>query len=157
MVNIRLATSSDIASLIHLNYEVQLLHINIAPSVFCNVQELEVSQWFEEQIKDGNTQVYIAENSKAVLGYLIVKVITRPSNPFMFEQRYAYIEHMCVNSESRGKGIGRLLISTAISFVKDSGIDRIELDVWSKNTNAINVYKQIGFQANKEKLIYKVE
>jgi len=157
MINIRLATSSDIEPLIYLNYEVQSLHIDIAPSVFCEVKEDELSKWFEEQVEDDNTQLYIAENSRKILGYLILKVINRPSNPFMLEQHFAYIDHMSVDSEYRGKGIGRKLISSAVDFAKDCEIGHIELDVWSKNINAKNAYKQIGFQPSREKLVCKVE
>jgi len=157
MINIRLATSSDIESLIPLNYEVQSLHIDIAPSVFCEVKKDGLSKWFQAQMEDCNTQLFIAENSTKILGYLIIKVIKRPSNPFMFKQHYAYIDHMCVDSEYRGNGIGRKLISVAVDFAKGSGIGHIELDVWSKNINAKNAYKKIGFEASREKLICKVE
>jgi len=157
MISIRLAKFSDIESLIPLNSEVQSLHIDIAPTVFCEVKKDELSKWFQEQVEDCNTQLYIAENNRKILGYLIIKVIKRPSNPFMLKQHYAYIDHMCVDSEYRGNGIGRKLISVAVGFAKDNGIGHIELDVWSKNINAKNAYKKIGFEVSREKLIYKVE
>jgi len=157
MITIHEAIFSDVASLITLNSEVQSLHIDIAPNVFCEVKREEVSKWFETLIEDNNTQLYVAKNNINILGYLINQIIKRPSNPFMLQQYFAYIDHVCVSSEHRGKGIGRKLMSTAIDFAKVNEISRLELDVWTENINAINAYKKIGFKASREKLIYKIE
>jgi ribosomal protein S18 acetylase RimI-like enzyme len=46
----------------------------------------------------------------------------------------------------RGQGIGRRLIEQAIKAGFDFGLTRIELDVRENNTNAIALYKSLGFE-----------
>ncbi len=43
-------------------------------------------------------------------------------------------------------GIGRALITEILKFASDSGFEQVELEVVSINQNAINLYKQFGFE-----------
>ena len=48
--------------------------------------------------------------------------------------------------EYRGKGIGRQLIQAAIEKAARQGLTRIELNAREHNTNAIGLYKKLGFE-----------
>jgi len=43
-------------------------------------------------------------------------------------------------------GIGRALITEILKFASESGFEQVELEVVSINHNAINLYKQFGFE-----------
>lgn len=43
-------------------------------------------------------------------------------------------------------GIGRALITEILKFASNSGFEQVELEVVSINRNAINLYKQFGFE-----------
>lgn len=45
----------------------------------------------------------------------------------------------------RGKGIGSRLMETAETYAKTRGIRRVELEVFSKNTHAVYLYKKRGY------------
>ena len=45
----------------------------------------------------------------------------------------------------RGKGIGRRLLDATIDGAHEAGLTRIELEVFSSNTNAIRLYERYGF------------
>ena len=47
--------------------------------------------------------------------------------------------------EYRGKGLGAKLASAAIERGWDSGLERIELDVFASNARAIALYQKLGF------------
>jgi len=51
-----------------------------------------------------------------------------------------------VNSEFRGKGIGKELLDSVISHSRQNDLKRLELEVFANNTNAIALYRQFGFQ-----------
>ncbi|MCI5773798.1 MAG: GNAT family N-acetyltransferase [Erysipelotrichaceae bacterium] len=51
-----------------------------------------------------------------------------------------------VRKEEWGKGIGTTLLSKAISYAKDNGIELINLEVRSDNISAIHLYKKFGFK-----------
>lgn len=44
-----------------------------------------------------------------------------------------------------GRGLGRLMLERLLSRAKDCGYAQVELEVWSKNTRALGLYKSIGF------------
>ena len=46
----------------------------------------------------------------------------------------------------RGKGIGSELLKTVIMHSWDAGLKRIELEVFTTNTVAVNLYKKNGFE-----------
>lgn len=59
----------------------------------------------------------------------------------------AYIDICIGESEYRSKGYGSRTLKQLIKFSFDQlNVNRIELSVNSKNTNAINCYKKVGFK-----------
>jgi RimJ/RimL family protein N-acetyltransferase len=52
---------------------------------------------------------------------------------------------MGIAAEFRGRGIGRRLVDATIRAARDAGLKRIELEVFSSNTNAIRLYEGCGF------------
>jgi ribosomal protein S18 acetylase RimI-like enzyme len=46
----------------------------------------------------------------------------------------------------RGKGLGRALMTAAITKARAQGLTRIELTVRAQNANAIALYKKLGFE-----------
>jgi ribosomal protein S18 acetylase RimI-like enzyme len=47
--------------------------------------------------------------------------------------------------EYRGLGIGRELLRTTLETAWDKGMTRVDLQVYADNTNAIRLYRQLGF------------
>lgn len=145
MVTIRKAASNDVLDLVWLNREVQGIHCGIAPLTFRETNDEEVATWLLSQIDEVNVLFFVAEVDNKVMGYLIVNLIILPANPFMHERKYAHIDHICVGSSARGKGVGRRLIEHAIEIAKGQELDYIELMVWSDNENAKLAFKKLGF------------
>lgn len=52
---------------------------------------------------------------------------------------------MGIAPEFRGQGIGRRLLDATIDGARAAGLTRIELEVFSSNTNAIALYERYGF------------
>ena len=53
---------------------------------------------------------------------------------------------MGIIKEFRGQGIGTELLSAAIEQAKKTGLEKIELNVYSENDKAIHLYKKLGFK-----------
>jgi len=51
-----------------------------------------------------------------------------------------------VISEYRGKGIGKELLIHTINHARETGLQRLELEVFANNVAAIELYKQLGFE-----------
>ena len=52
---------------------------------------------------------------------------------------------MGVLAEFRGQGIGKQLLQATIDKVRESGLEKIELSVYSSNEPAIALYRSLGF------------
>lgn len=52
---------------------------------------------------------------------------------------------MGIARQFRGNGIGRRLLDATVRGARDAGLSRVELEVFSSNTNAIHLYERYGF------------
>ncbi len=57
----------------------------------------------------------------------------------------AEIYTVCVRPESRRQGIGRKLLTAAITFARQNGVSRIFLEVAVDNQAALKLYEDFGF------------
>jgi ribosomal protein S18 acetylase RimI-like enzyme len=63
-----------------------------------------------------------------------------------------YIDHIAVDKDYRGKGIGKALILWAQDFIEQGG--KLTLFVSAKNKSAIHLYKKEGFQIKNKKISF---
>lgn len=90
-------------------------------------------------LSERRTHTFLAwQNSKPV-GYL--SLIFAKFKKF---RGNAYLT-LAVSAALRGQGIGSRLMDTAEVFAKDHGKRRMELEVFGKNTKAIELYKRRGY------------
>ncbi len=52
--------------------------------------------------------------------------------------------------EFRGKGIASTIFNYSLPFLKEAGIKQYLLEVLQHNTNAVSVYKKLGFETSRE-------
>lgn len=52
---------------------------------------------------------------------------------------------MGIIAEYRGQGVGTLLLQAALKQAKQFGLEKVELNVYTSNTNAIKLYRKLGF------------
>lgn len=87
-----------------------------------------------------DTFVAVDDNGKIVGTYFI------KANQIDLGSHIANCGYM-VNPKSQGKGIGKLLCEHSIEFAKQKGFLGIQFNiVVSTNTNAINLWKKLGFE-----------
>lgn len=63
-----------------------------------------------------------------------------------------YIDHIAVDKNYRGKGIGKVLINWAQDFIEQGS--KLTLFVSTKNKNAIHLYTKEGFQIKNKKISF---
>jgi len=59
--------------------------------------------------------------------------------------RRGFIHHTAVSPDSRKQGIGRALVSRALAALKDEGINKVALVVFSRNETGNAFWKKMGF------------
>lgn len=65
-----------------------------------------------------------------------------------------YIGLIAVDSSMRGKGLGKALVRSAISWFKVKGYDKIKVVTQTRNIAACNLYEKIGFSEKKVEYFY---
>jgi GNAT superfamily N-acetyltransferase len=56
------------------------------------------------------------------------------------------LKYVFVHPEYRGRGIAKSLLTYVISYAKENGVKKINLNVYPTTTNAIELYKKVGFK-----------
>lgn len=84
---------------------------------------------------------YEGDDDRKILGYLLL-VLGR----YAKFRGNAYIANVSVRLELRGKGIGTRLMAEAEKVAKERGARRMELEVFSRNVNAIKLYEKLGYE-----------
>lgn len=82
----------------------------------------------------------VAKLGDKIVGYII----------FLIERNsIGHIISLAVHPDYRRRGIGYMLISSAISFLSSLNIKSVKLEVRVSNTAAIKLYEKVGFRKNK--------
>lgn len=61
-----------------------------------------------------------------------------------------FLEDMFVANDHRGNQLGMFLVDYAANYMKESGVERINLEVWSANKKAYCLYKKMGYDFVRE-------
>ncbi len=131
-VQLRVATSADISSLIKLEKSVSGKNI-YSPM-------LDENEWREEL---GRAQVFLIENDSGVIGNVSYQ---------HKEHDHVYISGLVVDPRFQGKGIGRQVLTQLLERLKD--VKRIDLVTHPDNQAALQLYQSLGFVVESRKENY---
>jgi len=90
---------------------------------------------FEDELFNPSAVYLVAEDDGKVCGYAgMWKIIDE-----------GHITNLAVHPDYRGKGYGKMLIQSLISYSRGNGISAITLEVRKSNIPAITLYESFGF------------
>ena len=101
---------------------------------------------FEGEIsrdRDG-FEIFVADEGGQILGYIVLRIDRHLSNAF--KCNWGIIASFALRSDSRGKGVGTLLLDRALRWFRDKGTDKIDVLTDSENIAAIQCYEKQGFR-----------
>lgn len=151
MIRIQEASQADADVLARLNQHVHRLHTDNASRFFRQPSLEEVSSFFEESLQRENTRGFIAYADDVPVGYVLVIFVERPASTFSPSRRWLYVDQISVETKWERHGVGTQLLETAVQEAKAAGIDELEIDTWSFNTRAKDIFKRFGFQPKTER------
>jgi len=92
--------------------------------------------WSEESLRDtAGTLTLVATEGSGVAGYIITRCVAGEAELF----------RICVKSEARRKGTGRLLLESGLEAARADGAEKMFLEVRSQNAPARALYTSAGF------------
>ena len=151
-MRVRNAKETDLEALLTLNAFVQQQHIDALPHLFkASTGPQQIKDAFKNLVSDPHGLVLLAEETEPA-GYLFAQFQNHPANWARFELKLLYIQHLVVAPKFRRQRVATKLLSAALDAAKSRGIERIELDVWSFNSEARNFYSKNGFTVFNERM-----
>ena len=144
---IREAESEDVEKLTYLIQEVD----KSSEYMLWEPGEREISadkqlKMLEGLRKSGNSTIFVAENSDALVGYLFSIGGNARRN-----KHAAYIV-IGILETYRGMGIGTKLFNELDRWAKNHNIHRLELTVVTKNESGLALYRKAGFEIEGTKI-----
>ena len=106
-------------------------HNNIIPNRLCDSSkdELEEIKIFFNQVKD--SFLFLFADDGSIIGSIL----------FMRN----YIQSLCISKNHQRKGYGSSLVKIATNKILESGYSEITLNVLKGNTEALELYRKLGF------------
>ena len=90
-------------------------------------------------LRDKNIFLHVARDGKKIMGMATLVLIRTPSG------LHATVESVVINTEYRGRGIGRLLTARLITEAKKKRVLWIDLNSKPQRLAANTLYQKLGF------------
>jgi len=98
--------------------------------------DLEESESFPEEEEELNKTTFMVCLQEEIIGKIKVS----------YKGNSAFISGFGILPDYRGKGYGKAALKEALRLIKEKDINEVALDVESKNSTALNLYKYCGFE-----------
>ena len=131
-----------------MNLDMDVIHKeNFDNLVFRKVVKEDIAKIARENLKFFNDNdidgilfdsTYVLETGNVIIGRVRLEIVDNIGGIYGLE----------ILPEYRGKGYGRELLIRSINKLKESKVNAINLQVETKNNNALNLYKSCGFKVN---------
>ena len=145
---IRKAEKRDIARIIDLLHQVDMVHHVIRPDLF----KPNTTKYNEKELEDllGNDSkpIFVFEDGE-VLGHAFCMVTEVKDNKLLQDIKTLYIDDICVDEKARGQHVGKALYEHVRDYAASIGCNNITLNVWEGNGPALNFYQNMGMKVQK--------
>lgn len=147
MTEIRTFKKTDIAALTELVKEMTDLHHSLdtfyrGSEDYKNLDEI-LSGW----LNDPEMQVFVAEEGGEVVGYARIGVEAGPE--YSSEKKIGIVYDSLVTEKFRRQGTASRLFDRALEWFGKKKVNFIELNVDSRNEEAVEFWKKLGFEGVK--------
>lgn len=148
-MEIRFAEAQDVPGILSLLKQVGQVHHAGRPDIFrAGAQKYGASQVLGMLDKSA-TPIFVAVEDGQVLGYGFCQIKTYKQDPVIADHTELYIDDLCVDENTRGKGVGKAIYEEICRYAKMRKCSSITLNVWSCNPTAMAFYEKLGLKPQK--------
>ena len=146
---IRIANDNDIDNnLLKLYIEGFNMHYENRKDIFIKKTNEELKKDLINVLKSREKIILVIEVDNIIIGYATFQCKNKVSNSF-------WIDEIIIDENYRNQGYGKKLIDELSIFAKKHNCQRIELNCWSFNKDALKFYEKIGF--TQQRIIFEKE
>lgn len=146
MIKIRLAKKEHMKAILKLTMEVHNFHIGLYPKKYHAPRKKDLLTGIKSLFDNPDCRYFIATENHKIIGYALVRLISKPGNIMQKPQRHADIDQMGITKNKCNKGIGTSLMMRIKKYVYGKGYKTLTLNVMDKNIIAQEAYKSYGFE-----------
>lgn len=144
-LTVRKATEKDIPKILDLLVQVDMVHHNGRPDIFKG----PATKYNEEELKavicNEETPVFVCVDDNDIpLGHAFCVHKQVVGDSVLTDIRTLYIDDICVDSDARGKHVGKTLFDYVVAYAKSTGFYNVTLNVWTCNQTAMKFYEAMG-------------
>ncbi len=96
----------------------------------------------KKRIRSKSNIFFVMEDDNKIVGFIDGNV---PDDEWWYKEKVAYINHLCVDSSYRKKGIAIELMAEFEKVAKELGAKYLRLLAFPDNKPAVSFYKKNGF------------
>jgi GNAT superfamily N-acetyltransferase len=146
-IDIRPARREDVARIAALILHGSATQTMTAAAIAAEAAHPDYLRAFDEVEASPANHLFVAERAGLVLGTFQLTLIPGLAAR---GRRRAKIESVHVSPESRGLGVGALMIAAALAFAREHGAGLMELSSNKNRTDAHRFYRNLGFDQSHE-------
>ena len=102
----------------------------------------EQEKIIKKRIRSRKDIFLVAEIDNKIIGLIYGEI----PDIIFYKEKVSFLKHLCVDKEYRNKSIATKLIQEFSDKSQEKGAIYIRLNAFEKNTNAVNLYKKMGFE-----------
>jgi GNAT superfamily N-acetyltransferase len=144
-MTIRPAEYEELDRVNELRRQLHVLHANGKPEIFKPGFPDELRDYLYTIFRDPMKQILVCERGGEICAFAVLHHVTKPENPFKRELDYLDIDEFGVDEKCRRQGIAAEMIRFIRDYAKSEGFDRLELNMWEFNHDALAFYEAVGF------------
>ena len=150
MMTVRNAERSDIPRILELLVQVDMVHHLGRPDIFKGPATKYSAGQLEEIIENGETPVFVCvDDFGMILGHAFCIHKQVLGDSVLTDVKTLYVDDICVDEKSRGRGVGRTLYNHVREYAGTCGCHNITLNVWECNPGARAFYETLGLKPQK--------
>ena len=140
------ASDEEILDFTAVNNDFYSENVNFAPEL--------VESWIEyrDELKENVERITFAKDGSKIVGACSCEEWTELNR--QEDVKAGYVSTLGVIKPYREKGIGRALLSDAVKWLHERGMDIVYLRVDARNPDALRLYTSGGFEIFKESIVY---
>ena len=146
---IRRAKDTDLPAVNRLLSQVLTVHHRGRPDLFKAGTKKYTDPELLALFADDTRPIFVAEEEGAVLGYAFCVFVCHRQDNILTDVKTLYIDDLCVDETTRGKGVGKALYRYVTDFAKEQGCYNLTLNVWACNQKAMGFYEAMGLSPQK--------
>ena len=142
---IRFAKETELEEINKLRKQVNDLHVKGKPEIFKAGFSEELKNYVYDVFYNERKKIVVCDCDGIIAGFAILNHISKPESPFSYATDFLDIDEFCVDVHYRRQGIATQMIQYIQDYAKNEEFDRIELNMWEFNQEALAFYESIGF------------